>query len=252
MEAASQVNVAGSTGVACGHDSRRAVAIAAAGQLRCDAGKLRASAAEECAGDSGSRGAEHAGRRTIPAESERPPAKRKLAADAQRSGTVQQAANRGAAHDYVESLVSPSRAAVGVLANARRSGAGDLRAQRGREPIRLVHVAERAGAGAAGIAAGSAGAPGSGRRRTAFGRDREDGELRLELGRVALRAFGFFLAVDQRLELVVTLLADVFVNRHLCGPQCLFQILTADNHEGHEVSRRISGAACLRVTLCLL
>ena len=41
---------------------------------------------------------------------------------------------------------------------------------------------------------------------------------------MALRAFGFFFAVDERLELMVALLADVFVDWHFVRtPQ-------ADNH----------------------
>jgi hypothetical protein len=134
--------------------------------------------------------------RTIPRGHHRRAGKGKMAAAAERSGTVQQAAHRSAAQNHAESLVSPSRAAVGVPADARRARAGDLRAQRGRGSVRLVHVAERAGARAASIAAGSAGASGSGRSGASFGRNREHGELRFELGGVALGAFGFFFAVD--------------------------------------------------------
>jgi hypothetical protein len=42
--------------------------------------------------------------------------------------------------------------------------------------------------------------------------------LRFELLGVALRAFGLFLAVNQRLKLVVAFLADVFVNWHFTAP----------------------------------
>ena len=173
--------------------------------------------------------------RSIFAGRHRREAESKLAADEQRSATILEAARRGAAYHHAESLVSPSRAAVGVLEDARRSCAGDLRAQRGRESVRLVHIAERAGAGAAGIAAGSAGTSRSGRSCAAFGRHREHRKLRFELGRVALRAFGFFLAVDERLELVVTLLADVFVNRHLCRtPQKRITTKDTKVHEGFQ------------------
>src|ERR1700751_5726398 len=127
VEASSQVDVAGAAGLACGHDSRMPGAATAAGLLRRDAGELRSAPAEEWAGNSGSLGAERARRRTIPGGRDRPAAEGKLASAAERSRTVQQAAHRGAAHDHAESLVSPSRAAVGVFAYARRACAGDLR-----------------------------------------------------------------------------------------------------------------------------
>src|ERR1039458_732254 len=74
----------------------------------------------------------------------------------------------------------------------------------------LVHVAEGAGAGAPGIAAGSAGAAGWGcRRRRALCRDREDRQLRFQFLGVAFRALGFFLAVDELFKLVMAFLADV-------------------------------------------
>jgi hypothetical protein len=38
--------------------------------------------------------------------------------------------------------------------------------------------------------------------------------LRFKLGRVALGAFGFFFAVDEGLELVLALLADVLEDGH--------------------------------------
>src|ERR1700756_3349948 len=91
VEASSQVDVAGPTGLACGHDSRRPGATTAAGQLRCGAGELRSAPAEEWAGNSASLGAERARRRTIPAGCDRPAAKGKLASAAEGSRTVQQA-----------------------------------------------------------------------------------------------------------------------------------------------------------------
>ena len=79
----------------------------------------------------------------------------------------------------------------------------------------LIHIAERARSRAARVAAGSAGAASRGcRRGGAFGGDRKDRELRRQLGRVAFGTLRFFLAVEQRFELVVTFLADVFVDGH--------------------------------------
>ena len=73
----------------------------------------------------------------------------------------------------------------------------------------------RTGAGTARIAARSAGTPRRRRRaRWAFGRHCEHGELRSELLALALGTFGFSAAVNDSLEFVVTLLADIFKNRH--------------------------------------
>jgi len=49
---------------------------------------------------------------------------------------------------------------------------------------------------------------------SALGRDRKYGELGLQLLALALRAFGFLLAENERLELVLAVLADVLENRH--------------------------------------
>lgn len=80
--------------------------------------------------------------------------------------------------------------------------------------LRLVEVAERAGAGTARIAAGSTGPRGCRCARAALGRHRKDAELWGQLLAVALRALGFVAAKDQGFKLVLALLADVFENRH--------------------------------------
>ena len=192
--------------------------------------------------------------------------------------TFQPATVRNCTDHHAESLVSPSRAVVGLSATAGGAIARDLRSQRGYGPVRLVlcaesagkvkmcavgegaarimlacgvglesyssclnvgaafsllppspffsqipnlvYVAERARAGTARIPARSAG---SGRSRgtgLALGGNCENRELRLELLRVALGALGFFFAVNQRLELMVAFLADVFVNGHFTLRRC--------------------------------
>jgi hypothetical protein len=50
--------------------------------------------------------------------------------------------------------------------------------------------------------------------RSALGRYRENGKLRLQLFTLTLRAFSFLLAEDQSLELVVAFLADVLEDGH--------------------------------------
>jgi hypothetical protein len=79
----------------------------------------------------------------------------------------------------------------------------------------LVHVSERAGAGSARIAAGSAGPTGSGRASRAFRRYGENTQLGGELPALTLRTLRFVAAKYQSLKLVLTLLADIFKNRHV-------------------------------------
>ena len=79
---------------------------------------------------------------------------------------------------------------------------------------RLVHVAERAGTGAAGIAARSAGAGRGRRSRRAFCGNGEDRELRLQLGGMALGTLGLLLAIDEGLEPVMAFFADVLEDGH--------------------------------------
>src|SRR5215467_358341 len=92
------------------------------------------------------------------------------------------------------------------------------RDRRGKPPgcraPRLIHIAHGAGTRAAGIAARTAGSGGRDRRRGALCRDGEHGELRFQLCGVAFGALGLFFAVHEGLELMVTLLADVFKNGH--------------------------------------
>src|SRR5215831_15394549 len=79
---------------------------------------------------------------------------------------------------------------------------------------RLIHVAHGAGARAARIAARTAGSGGRHRRRGTLCRNGKHGELRFQLCGVAFGALGLFFAVHEGLELMVTLLADVFKNGH--------------------------------------
>ena len=78
----------------------------------------------------------------------------------------------------------------------------------------LVHVAKRAGARAARIAAGTARSAGSGRRRSPLGGHREDRQLRFKLLGVAFGTLGLLFPVNQGLEMVTAFLADVLVDRH--------------------------------------
>src|SRR5579863_5441754 len=78
----------------------------------------------------------------------------------------------------------------------------------------LVEVAQRAGAGAARIATGAATAGGNGPGRRAFGRRSKHTELRAQLCALTLGTLGLVAAKDQCFKLVLTLLADVFKNRH--------------------------------------
>ena len=78
----------------------------------------------------------------------------------------------------------------------------------------LIRIPKRACARAAGISAGSASTCGGCRRRRAFRRYGENRELRLKFFVVTFRAFGFFLAVNERLELVMAFLADVLEDGH--------------------------------------
>lgn len=79
----------------------------------------------------------------------------------------------------------------------------------------LVQIPHGASAGTARVATTAARAT---RRQGcaggAFRRNGEDGQLRLQFFAVALGALGLVFAEDQRLELVLTLLANVFKNRH--------------------------------------
>ena len=93
---------------------------------------------------------------------------------------------------------------------ARESSSLDV----GEERPKLVEVAERAGARTPRIAAGSACAPGSRCARRAFGRHRENTQLRAQLLALTLRALGLVTAEDQGLKLVLAFLTDVFENRH--------------------------------------
>ena len=77
-----------------------------------------------------------------------------------------------------------------------------------------IEVTKRTGARTSGIAAGSAGASRSGAARRALRRYGKHGELRIELGGMALRAFGFLLAVHESFELMMAFLADVFEDGH--------------------------------------
>jgi hypothetical protein len=79
-----------------------------------------------------------------------------------------------------------------------------------------IHIAERARSSSARIAARPARA--AGRRRAAgraLRRNRKHGELRVQLGRVALRAFRPLFAEDEGFELVMAFLTDVFKYRHM-------------------------------------
>jgi len=64
---------------------------------------------------------------------------------------------------------------------------------------------------------GSAGAAGT-RRASALGRSRNHGQLQLVVPAAATRAGNLFqLAQDELLKRWLALLANVFVNRHLCS-----------------------------------
>ena len=81
-------------------------------------------------------------------------------------------------------------------------------------PEALVEVAERAGARAPRVAAGTAGSRGSRGARTALGGHGEDAKLRAQLLALTLGALGLIAAEDQGFKLVLAFLADVFKNRH--------------------------------------
>ena len=66
--------------------------------------------------------------------------------------------------------------------------------------------------------------------------------------RVALRALGFFLAVNQRFEMVIAFLADVFEDRHV-GSSCLLESICGE-FANHRFCRRghpspCAGARCV-------
>jgi len=65
---------------------------------------------------------------------------------------------------------------------------------------------------------GSAGAAGIRRRAPALGRSRDHGQLKRVVAAAAGRAGDLFrLAQDELLKRLAALLANVFVNRHLCS-----------------------------------
>ena len=78
----------------------------------------------------------------------------------------------------------------------------------------LVEITERASAGAARVAAGTAGARGGGRVTRTFGRHGKDAKLRAQFLALTLGALRFVAAEKQGFKLEMTFLADVFKNRH--------------------------------------
>src|SRR5215471_18863445 len=117
----------------------------------------------------------------------------------------------------------------------------------------LVHVAKRAGARAARIAAGTARSGGSGRSRSPLGRHREDRQLRFKLPGVALGTLGLLFPKNQGLEMVTAFLADVLVDRHFAyssrgqSPEFLTSIATLKGRSSttadtrHDCGHRPSG-----------